>query len=322
MDNARLFSHFACGLHPETLPLARPASQLTRKVSHLWPGKPYEIRLCRVYKRRQTYYKPRARRCGPCTLLRPRKRWRNRCVAPLRPPNTIGLHWHVRIARPQGGRRFPPALRAAVPVRLDPGATARARRDRISIAMACRERAEPGFQLGQAASRRVRPKTIAAGSRWAVAGRRPEMRAGAVHARSGVGSATVHGRTRVRHKPSHTGRSIPRRARVPTRPDPVPCRFPTCRNHVGLLSEIHVGQEGAWRFWGVTPTCEGMACCGPKLTSPDPSGVEARSDSGVVLGRFLLVRNLTALVRAKAEIKRGQKSNRDVNNGKGEEICT
>lgn len=272
MDNARLFSHFACGLHPETLPLARSASQLTRKVSHLWPGKPYEIRLCRVYKRRQTYYKPRARRCGPCTLLRPRKWWRNRCVAPLRPPNTIGLHWHVRIARPQGGRRFPPALRAAVPVRLDPGATARARRDRISIAMACRERAEPGFQLGQAASRRVRPKAIAAGSRSAVVRRLRATQAGAVHAPD-VGWAA---------RPSMGGRECATSRRVPidryltvlvlTRPGPVQCRFPICRNHVGLLSEIHVGQEGAWRFWGVTPTCEGMACCDPKLTSPTPQG--------------------------------------------------
>lgn len=61
MDNARLFSHFACGWPPETLLLARKVSQFARKFSHLCPGNPYQIRLCRVYKRRQTYYKPRAR---------------------------------------------------------------------------------------------------------------------------------------------------------------------------------------------------------------------------------------------------------------------
>lgn len=100
------------------------------------------------------------------------------------------------------------------------------------------------------------------GSPWAIAGRRPAMRAGAVQARSGVGSATVHGRTRVRHKPSHTGRSIPRRARVPTRPDPVPCRFPTRRNHVGLLSEIHVGQEVARAISDTTTTRADVASWG------------------------------------------------------------
>ena len=65
-----------------------------------------------------------------------------------------------------------------------------------------------------------------------------------------------------------------------------------------------------------------MACCGPKLTSPDPSGVEARSDSGVVLDRFPMVGNLTAPDPAETEIKHGRKSDRGVNDGKGEEICT
>lgn len=65
-----------------------------------------------------------------------------------------------------------------------------------------------------------------------------------------------------------------------------------------------------------------MACCGPKLTSPNPSGVEARSDSGVVLGRFPLIRNLTAPDPAMTEIKQAQKSDRGMNDGKSEEICT
>jgi len=65
-----------------------------------------------------------------------------------------------------------------------------------------------------------------------------------------------------------------------------------------------------------------MACCDPKTPSPNPSGVEARSDSGVVLGRFLMVRNLNAPDPAKTETTCGQNSDEGVNDGKGEEICT
>lgn len=116
MDNARLFSHFACGWHPETLPLARPASQLPRKVSHLCPGNPYEIRLRRVYKRRQTYYKPRARSGAGHTrcyaLASGGKTGAARVDVPQTPSDCTGMSGSparraVGAFPPPYGRRFP-----------------------------------------------------------------------------------------------------------------------------------------------------------------------------------------------------------------------
>lgn len=116
MDNARLFSHFACGWHPEILLLARPVSQFTRKVSHLWPGNPYQIRLCRVYKRRQTYYKPRARGgARPACCYAPAsggKTGASRLDGPQTPSDCSGLSGSparraVGALPPPYGRRFP-----------------------------------------------------------------------------------------------------------------------------------------------------------------------------------------------------------------------
>lgn len=116
MDNARLFSHSACGWHPETLLLARPVSQFARKVSHLCPGNPCQIRLCRVYKRRQTYYKPRARGCAhPTRCYAPAgggKTGASRLDGPQTPSDCTCMsgspaHRAVGAFPPPYGRRFP-----------------------------------------------------------------------------------------------------------------------------------------------------------------------------------------------------------------------
>jgi len=116
VNNARLFSHFACGWHPETLLLARPVSQFTRKVSHLCPENPYQIKLCRVYKRRQTYYKPRARggaRSACCYApASGGKTGASRLDGPQTPSDCSGLSGSparraVGALPPPYGRRFP-----------------------------------------------------------------------------------------------------------------------------------------------------------------------------------------------------------------------
>lgn len=257
MDNARLFSHFACGWHPETLLLARPVSQFTRKVSHLCPESPYQIRLSGVYKRRQTYYKPRARggtRPARCyASAGGGKTGASRLDGPQTPSGCRGLSGSparraIGALPPPYGRRFPCAsIRARRGARETRSAIDRyglQRRGFVELLIwasriAARQaegnrRGEPvggcGTPASDAGRRCPRPK-------WGGQRNRPRADASAPRA--------------VAYRPS-----IPRHARVLTRPSPVPCRFPLCRNHVGLLSEIHVGQEGAWRFSAATQTCE------------------------------------------------------------------
>lgn len=212
VDNARLFSHFACGWRPETLLLTRQIYHFPRKVSHLRPGSPYQTRLCHVYKRRQTYYKPCARSGTSLRLTTPPQRGAKAALCAFTAP---GHHRNSSACPdcPPFGRSAlslaprPPALRRY------PCASIRARGARAPSSVIERH----GLQEGGRLTPPIWASRIAA--RQADGSRRGEpvggcgapatKRAGAVHAPVGWASATVHGRARADRARSHISRSIP-----------------------------------------------------------------------------------------------------------------
>ncbi|CAB3805027.1 hypothetical protein LMG27177_05754 [Paraburkholderia fynbosensis] len=288
MNNARLFSHFACGWHPETLLLARPVSQFTRKVSHLCPGNPYQISLCRVYKRRQTYYKPRARGGA-----RPA-----RCYAPA----SGGKTGASRLDGPQtplacSGLSGSPARSAAgaLPTpygRRFPCASIRARR-RARDAIVYRslwlagKRLSSASNLGKphrgASGRRQSPR--GAGGRSRDAGQRrgpalptPEVGWAAQPSTGGRECATSRRIPADRHLAMHA---------LSLDQTPSHADFQPAETMSVSCPKFMSDKRGLGVFRAQLRHAKDMASCARKTPSPHPSGVEMRSRSGVVLGRFL-----------------------------------
>jgi hypothetical protein len=116
----------------------------------------------------------------------------------------------------------------AVPVRLDPGATARGTPVRWSTALACREGifGRKTLSLEQAACGASAPKATVARSRWPVAKRRPAKRAGAVHAPAGWAAQSSTG---GRGSNGHRGVATVRRCDLSS-PKPAQCsrQFHAC----------------------------------------------------------------------------------------------
>ncbi|MGF6858182.1 hypothetical protein OKW29_007093 [Paraburkholderia sp. CI3] len=152
------------------------------------------------------------------------------------------------------------------------------------------------FWASVAGARQARRATLA-GSRWAAVERRPARRR--CPRPCGVGSTAVHGRARDRRSHRHIDGSSAEtfhcrnRTMAVASPSFGPCSLVislrqvssrtlvrnSCRTRGGLVCFSHNNdmRRHGWLWL--------------KQTKPNPSGVEARSDSGVVLGRFLTLRN-------------------------------
>jgi hypothetical protein len=257
VDNTRFSSQLACGQSSAFLPFSRSLSQFARKASHLHRGNLYPARPWGVYKRRQTYNKPLAQgRLGLGSSLA-----------------QAGCIKRFAVCLPSGVgedtvQTSCPALRASVsavplPYGIESpfGRSIRAQQPARHIVSNRRPELAESEPLAEQLSHSrehatacwLRPNAVIAVSTWAEFANRSTA--------------------------SPSANLCPRAC--------TQRRFLMCRNHVGLLTNIRVGQEGALAFPGTTTTCADMASWGWKSESPNPSGVEARSGSGVVLGRFL-----------------------------------
>ena len=258
MDNTRLSSQLACGQWPVFLPLARLLSQFARKASHLYGGNLYPIRLWGVYKRRQTYNKPRAKGCAcPAPSHAPAggQKWRS---APCRQPvsaetrsNQIirpGARRSARCPRPAGSSSPGYHNSSADGARVTWSAI-----DGLNLQRADSMDDQLCHSPEQAIARCFRPKVTVAVSfgQNAPADRHP------LDTRMYV---CVPACNADFYRVEISRRSLVRNA---------------CRTRGGLAV---LRRNTDMRMHGVLRL---------KIDEPHPSGVEARSDSGVVLSRLL-----------------------------------